>query len=94
MLENAGEEVALLVQPGDGPRLRTLQHLLQVGQVRRLLNDELLRLNRRPELGEQALLHPPHRVHVKSLALLQLQRDLLAHQPTPDSRQQELVKLI
>jgi hypothetical protein len=31
---------------------------------------------------------------VKSLALLQLQRDLLAHQPTPDSRQQELVKLI
>jgi hypothetical protein len=31
---------------------------------------------------------------VKGLALLQLQRDLLAHQPTPDSRQQELVKLI
>jgi hypothetical protein len=30
---------------------------------------------------------------VKGLALLQLQRDLLAHQPTPDSRQQELLTL-
>ena len=79
MLEYPGEEVALLVEPGDWPLLGPLQHLLQVGQVGRLLHQELLRLHRWAELGEEALLHPPHSVHVEGLALLQLQGDLLAH---------------